>query len=980
MRPSTARISIRAAALCAAAIVVASASSASAYGPPVYVGTFACNCSGNFSSMRGITVGPDGYVYQVDGTKLHKFDANGNRISTDVLPMTLRDIATGPGFLVAVELTKVWKITIPGMVYSSWGSAGTGSSQFQQANGVACDAAGNIYVVDGVNNRLTKFNSSGTYIAHFTNYAGGSLAAPRGVAVAANGDIWISQTGAVDILRFNSAFAHVQSVTPATTNPVISLAVDLDQNIIAAAAAIDHVSFEPPYKYYRDYPGLWDGIPPAAGGDVAIASDGSLYVEDQSTLRIHRYRRCVPPTITMDLPASPVTLSLGSSVSLTIASTGDAPFGNQWYRDGNFLTDGPDYSGQFTPSLTIQGTSTAVEGLYSVTHWNACDVANPQPTPCYVRVCTQPQITQEPFPASTTPGQTVYFTAAAIGANTGPYPIPLQYQWFKNGFAIFDNGHYAGTQSNELSVNNVTAADTGQYFLQVSNLCGFDTSDTVGILVGNCFNMVETQTVPIDTGLVNPEDGPSAIVAKDLDQDGWIDLVVAGQRRQALYQFRNLGAGHMAPWVKRATPDFSPRFLAIADVNEDSEPDFLALGPSPFPNDFSRLLVMKSPTYTNTDALYYHNSLESPTGLAAGDFNTDGHTDIAMLHEHLSDVTGTGLYPVMARYGNGSGFFPPAAGIHGPAAPDTFDYHGLVTGNMDGDEVEDDLAYLANSDWFGSPATVVHGLGQGGGFPDRWLGWTTPIQPGTSMIAADFNGDGLDDVAMATLDNGVKVFINPGSGNTTQPRTLPMQGATQVLCMAAGDFNGDQRTDLAAMEYGSYILRMFWGLGNGTFARNNYAFNLWFNTPPAPFAIPQAMVAADLDNNGIDDLIVTGQNFASYEESHQLHIIRNPCGVTAVEPSAPAPGARPLAAAPSVFRDRTTLSFSLAAPGVADLAIFDVSGRRVRELASGPLAVGEHRVEWDGRGEGGAEAGSGIYFARLRAGGTDRVARLLRMR
>jgi PKD repeat protein len=68
---------------------------------------------------------------------------------------------------------------------------------------------------------------------------------------------------------------------------------------------------------------------------------------------------------------------------------------------------------------------------------------------------------------------------------------------------------------------------------------------------------------------------------------------------------------------------------------------------------------------------------------------------------------------------------------------------------------------------------------------------------------------------------------------------------------------------------------------------------------------------------------------------------------------------------PNPFTPRTTISFSLPAPGEARVAVYDVAGRLVRTLVNAPMAAGPHSVEWDGRAEDGSRAASGVYFCRL---------------
>lgn len=72
---------------------------------------------------------------------------------------------------------------------------------------------------------------------------------------------------------------------------------------------------------------------------------------------------------------------------------------------------------------------------------------------------------------------------------------------------------------------------------------------------------------------------------------------------------------------------------------------------------------------------------------------------------------------------------------------------------------------------------------------------------------------------------------------------------------------------------------------------------------------------------------------------------------------------------PNPFNPRTTIGFSLSAPGNANLSVYDVTGRKVRELVSGFMRAGAHSVGWDGRDTVGIPASSGVYIARLTVGG-----------
>jgi hypothetical protein len=68
---------------------------------------------------------------------------------------------------------------------------------------------------------------------------------------------------------------------------------------------------------------------------------------------------------------------------------------------------------------------------------------------------------------------------------------------------------------------------------------------------------------------------------------------------------------------------------------------------------------------------------------------------------------------------------------------------------------------------------------------------------------------------------------------------------------------------------------------------------------------------------------------------------------------------------PNPARGSLTLRYALPRQALVRLAVFDIAGRRVRELRSGTEPAGAHAIDWDLRDERGAPVGVGTYFARL---------------
>ena len=84
--------------------------------------------------------------------------------------------------------------------------------------------------------------------------------------------------------------------------------------------------------------------------------------------------------------------------------------------------------------------------------------------------------------------------------------------------------------------------------------------------------------------------------------------------------------------------------------------------------------------------------------------------------------------------------------------------------------------------------------------------------------------------------------------------------------------------------------------------------------------------------------------------------------------------------APNPFQRTSVLRFSLPTAGHVQLAIYDVSGRRIRSLIDGPMAAGYHQRIWDGRQEDGSPAHAGVYFTRLQTSGGERLRKMVMIR
>jgi uncharacterized protein (TIGR03437 family) len=123
----------------------------------------------------------------------------------------------------------------------------------------------------------------------------------------------------------------------------------------------------------------------------------------------------------------------------------------------------------------------------------------------------------------------------------------------------------------------------------------------------------------------------------------------------------------------------------------------------------------------------------------------------------------------------------------------------------------------------------------------------------TGVVAADFNGDGVLDLAVPYLGNGapggVGILINKGDG-TFNPAVSYMAGASPIS-VAALDFNHDGILDLAVADNGSSSVYVLLGNGNGTF-KPAVAYPAGLNS--------LSITAADFDGDGIPDIASTAED------------------------------------------------------------------------------------------------------------------------
>ena len=70
---------------------------------------------------------------------------------------------------------------------------------------------------------------------------------------------------------------------------------------------------------------------------------------------------------------------------------------------------------------------------------------------------------------------------------------------------------------------------------------------------------------------------------------------------------------------------------------------------------------------------------------------------------------------------------------------------------------------------------------------------------------------------------------------------------------------------------------------------------------------------------------------------------------------------------PNPFNPATVIKFSINHDGPVELLVYNVAGKKIRELVNGEMDAGQYRIHWDGKNDSGFDVASGLYFYRLKA-------------
>jgi len=250
--------------------------------------------------------------------------------------------------------------------------------------------------------------------------------------------------------------------------------------------------------------------------------------------------------------------------------------------------------------------------------------------------------------------------------------------------------------------------------------------------------------------------------------------------------------------------------------------------------------TLQADTFPTFDrVLLLEKTSETSANVSIGDVDGDGRLDIVLVKGRH--------WPLVDRVllGDGAGHFKPGYDL-GTASDRS--YSGRLV-DLDGDG---DLDVVISND---APDPKLVYLNDGKGHFHVGSSFGKPAWPTRNATVADINGDGLPDIVAANRGDSTDAnYICPNRGTGRFDGECIAFSREPATTITAADFNRDGLIDLAVPHRDGGQSRVYLAGPKGTFDR---ARTIPFGPPNATIRMAEA---ADLDGDGLVDLVAIDEN------------------------------------------------------------------------------------------------------------------------
>ncbi|MEL6360369.1 MAG: VCBS repeat-containing protein [Pseudomonadota bacterium] len=319
-------------------------------------------------------------------------------------------------------------------------------------------------------------------------------------------------------------------------------------------------------------------------------------------------------------------------------------------------------------------------------------------------------------------------------------------------------------------------------------------------------------------------DGDKTFLARDVNTDGRIDLVVAEEAENQIVMLLNDGEGGFNEAAYYPAGD-EPASVTALDLNGDGNID---LAIANHESDSITLLA-------GDGAGRFTSAEHSPVAIVtephshmikAKDFNNDGSTDLI-----VDSRDRLGVYILSGQ--PGGSFNAPGQGIDVGGAP----YLGFAVGDINNDAAPD--LVTPNND------SISILMNRSAGKIAFEHVASIPIDAPFAAALGDTNGDSWTDLIVASerQNSGVTVLVGNGQGDFNKSTSFPMAAGAKTI--ATGDANGDGLLDAVITSWNADILLIF---GGDTVSPQKL--------PIGEIENPWSAAFGDFDGDGRDEIVV----------------------------------------------------------------------------------------------------------------------------
>lgn len=386
---------------------------------------------------------------------------------------------------------------------------------------------------------------------------------------------------------------------------------------------------------------------------------------------------------------------------------------------------------------------------------------------------------------------------------------------------------------------------------------------------------------------------PRYVILGDINNDTWLDIVVANYGTDNVGIFLAMGNGSFISQKTYSTgTDSGPYAVAVGDFNNDYRLDVAVANYDT--NNVGILFGYGDGTFDNQKEIFLGAS--RPIHIATGDLNNDGRLDIVVAAPSTSSIEILfghidGLFETHVRYFTGYDSHP----------------HSVVVADFNNDHLLDIAVANKGTHNIG----VFLGLGNKRFSEQRTFTTGLGSDP-CSIAAADVDGNHQIDLVVANAGTGsIGILIGFGNGTFMAQMKYFISADSKPNFISLGDFNKDRQLDIAVADIGTYDLTVLIGYSNGMFASPTIHSS---NLECKPFLI----AAGDLNNDNQSDIAIASL------ETNNMHVMIN----YAQQPSENPPtystgqGSTPYQVLLRDFNNDTWLDIAVINKGTKNIGIF----------------------------------------------------------